>query len=128
MNNLSTYIIEKLRINKDIKVSEKTDYFQIDISDEIDMPDWAYDYRKLKNGSKNRLWYAVYCLLYKEGPMKSSEIIGRLKPGSRGYEGRFMSELRNHQVIRAGTGKERGLQFPVEPKYWSDFTNNSFIC
>lgn len=126
MINIDTYLIEKLNINKDI--DEQHDWFQMDIAEEIDMPKWAYDYRKLKDGSKNRLWYAVYILLYKEGPKTVKEIINTLKPGQKSYGTRFMTELRSHGVIKAGTGAERGLQFPQEPKNWTNFVGNSYIC
>ena len=127
MKNIDSYIIEKLHLNKDIEVNGQ-DWFQIDVSDEIDMPKWAYDYRKLKNGSKNRLWYAVYIYLYTEGPKKVDEIIDTLKPGQTSYKGRFMSELRHAGVIRSGTGSDRGLQFAEDPSKWRNFVKNSYIC
>lgn len=127
MKDINRYIVEKLHLNKDIKIDE-IDWFQIDIADEIYMPNWAYEYRKLKNGSKNRLWYAVYCYLYKHGPAKVKDILDALDKSGKSYEGRFMSELRNYGVIRAGNGKDRGLQFPEDPSNWSNFVGNSYIC
>lgn len=126
MKNINLYITEKFKISKDIK--NQIDWFQIDITDEIDIPDWAYEYRKIKNGSKNRLWYAVYIYLYKNGPAKAKDVIDVLKPGMSAYAGRFMSELRKAGVIRAGTGADRGLQFPEDPSNWSNFVRNSYIC
>ena len=129
INSLKTedYVSEKLHLNKDIKINE-INWFQIDIADEIYMPNWAYEYRKLKNGSENRLWYAVYCYLYKNGPAKVKDILDALDKSGKSYEGRFMSELRNYGVIRAGSGKDRGLQFPEDPSNWSNFVGNSYIC
>ena len=126
MKNINLYITEKFKISKDIK--NQIDWFQIDIADEIDMPDWAYKYRKLKNGSKNRLWYAVYCYLYINGPAKGRDVIDVLKPGMSAYSGRFMTELRKAGVIRAGSGADRGLQFPENPSNWHNFVGNSYIC
>ena len=123
MENIVKYINEKLNLSSG---AHPEDWFQIDIADEIDMPDWAYDYRKLKNGSKNRLWYAVYCYLYKNGPTKVVDILSELEKSS-SYGGRFFSELRNYHVISAGTGKFRGLQFPEDPDEWIDFTDNAWI-
>lgn len=126
MKNINDYIIEKLTI--DAHLDEQRDWFQMDIADEIDMPDWAYKWRKLKDGSKNRLWYAVYILLYKDGPKKVDEIINTLKPGQSSYKGQFMSELRHAGVIRAGSGADRGLQFAEDPSKWRNFVGNSYIC
>ena len=130
MNNLKDYILEKLVIDDELakEHEERNYYFTADIADEIDMPKWAYDFRQLKNGKRNRLWYAVYIYLYKNGPQKGKDVISYLKPGASGYEGRFMTELRNYRVIKAGTGKDRGLQFIESPDKWSDFTHNSYIC
>jgi len=126
MKQINDYIIEKLHLNKDIEI--QPNWFQIDIADEIDMPDWAYDYRKTKNGDKNRLWYAVYIYLYKNGPAKVSEILSALDKAGKGYEKRFMSELRKAGVIVAGSGDTKGLQFAGDAAKWSNFVGNSYIC
>ena len=130
MNNLKDYILEKLVIDDELvkEHEERNYYFTTDIIDEIDMPKWAYDFRKLKNGKRNRLWYAVYIYLYKNGPQKTHDIISFLKPGSSGYETQFMSELRKYNVIKAGSGKDRGLQFIEKPDQWLNFAHKAKIC
>ena len=128
MNNLAEYIQEKLIISSDAaaEFKKRQKYFTVDIADDIHMPKWAYDYRKTKKGDKNRLWYAVYCYIYLNGPAKVDDIISILKPGNKGYS-YFFNALRKYNVIAAGTGKDRGLQFICDPSEWQDFRNDSYI-
>ena len=127
MNNIATYIIEKLTINKDTE--SQINYYTCDIAKEINMPEWAYNFRKNKiRNNNNKLWYAVYIYLYKNGPSKRDDIIKVLKPNGKpsGYS-QFFSAMVKYGLIESGTGKDRGLQFIKDPKNWKDFREDSYI-
>jgi len=128
MKKINEYIIEKLKIDKNIKISDYQFYFETDdYAQEHDLPLWAYNYRKLKNGSKNRFWYAIVNYLYKNGPTKKEDIVRFLKPDGNTQYSRLFSELYKYGVLRKGTGSERGLWDLNDFKRWNNFTENAWI-
>ena len=133
MKKISTYIIEKFKIAKDISVGkaslEAEKYFTCDdFAEKFKLPTWAYDYRQLKNGSKNRLWYAVVNYIYLNGPAKREDIVKKLKPQSNGTYAQFFTELVSSNVLIKGTGKDRGLQFlNTNTNEWRNFVGSSYI-
>lgn len=130
MKQLNTYIQEKLVVSSEAadEFKERKKYFTCDnFAEDFDMPKWAYDYRKLKNGSKNRFWYAVVNYLYLNGPTKRNDLVKKLKPGNSTYA-EFFTKLTDHNVITKGTGKDRGLQFlNTNVSEWINFVGNSYI-
>lgn len=129
MKTLNLYIFEKLKIDKDIKFN--TDYqFYFDTDDyaqDNELPNWAYDYRKLKNGSRNRFWYAIVNFIYKNGPSKKENIIRFLKPNGSSQYSRLFSELYKSGVISKGSGSERGNWSLNDPSRWVDFSKNVWV-
>lgn len=139
MKAIYTYIIEKLIINKEtIRINDKGSefYFKADIDDitegeitseEVDnalknfpLSSWfGPNLRKNIRNDNNKLWYAIYCLLYDDGPRTRDYIIKKLKPNSGSAEySRLFSEMAKRNIITVGTGKDRGLQFPNPPSEW----------
>ena len=128
MKKINEYIIEKLKIDKNIKISDYQIYFDTDdYAQEHDLPIWAYNYRKLKNGSRNRFWYAIINYLYKNGPTKREEIVKFLKPNGNTQYTRLFSELYKAGVLSKGSGTERGLWGVNNPDGWRDFSGNAWI-
>ncbi len=128
MKKINEYIIEKLKIDKNTQINDYLSYFEIDdYAQDHDLPIWAYKYRKLINGSKNRFWYAIVNYLYKNGPAKKEEIIKFLKPNSNTQYTRLFSELSKCGVLSKGTGSERGFWSLNDCRWWKEFDKNSWI-
>lgn len=137
MKQINSYIYEKLHIGKDIE-HQSSWYYECDIEDvtdgkitseeiddRIELLGWRNDtyfgppVRKNNvRNHNNKLWYAVYCYLYDVGPKKTEDIINYLKPGG-SKRSEMFSLMRGRNIITAGTGKDKGLQFPNPPSKWT---------
>jgi len=119
MNNLSKYILEKLHLNKDIKVIEN-EYWFGESDDVDDLPAEFYKNRKStrqENGvQKNKPWYAVYiCLKSLNGIATRDKIRELVWPGKAGQQAELFSGLKEYGIIES----IKGQQHLRNCKYWS---------
>ena len=140
MKNLKDIIVERLHITKDTKtVHEDPEFYYtctvndlcIDDVKESDVMD-AYNEEILgskwynlasphgKNNKRNTLWYAAYCYLLDQGPKNRKDILAFLKPGSSTQYAEIFTAMRAFNIIKSGTGKERGLCLPQLPQDWKE--------
>ena len=109
MNKLSTYIIEKLKINKFSK--NEPDIYNFNYErcftgevDDLDAMQKNYyndrkSNRKIDGKQKNKNWYAVVVLLKTCGPLRKEKIKELLWPGQTGQKAEFFTELRYDNII-----------------------------
>lgn len=132
MKDLKNIILEKLKINKDSKLSIKyytDDYWYGDISEQGDMKDTFYENRKLKMNKtdehgnlKNRPWFAVYLYLLKNGPAKTTEIREALWPGKTSQQAELFTAMRGQHIIKSNKGLQEICSFDE----WIISNTNSF--
>lgn len=110
MNKLSTYIIEKLKINRLSKNSNDVynfDYercFGGEVDDYDKMQKGYYNDRKSNrkldgNTLKNKNWYAVVILLKTCGPLRKEKIKELLWPGQTGQKAEFFTAMRYDNIL-----------------------------
>ncbi len=109
MNKLSTYIIEKLKINKDSKNETDIYNFNYDLCftgevDDLDAMQKSYyndrkSNRKIDGKQKNKNWYAIVILLKTCGPLRNEKIKELLWPGQTGQKAELFTELRYDNII-----------------------------
>lgn len=137
MKKINDYILEKLHINKEYDAAKNTAeyYFTVDIHDidstitEEDIQKWVNNARlswmwkhmsiKIKDKQgRNALWYAIYCYLMDNGPAKWQDIIQTLKPGSSSKYSELGADMVRLNIIKNGTGKDRGYKIPNHIYDW----------
>ena len=139
MKKINTYIIEKLRINKNSDIIIKNEpefYFNCDIdeitkgeitSKEVDKKlnsfsndSWfgPMERKNHRGNTRNKFWYAIYCYLYDNGPSKKTDIVKYLKPDAGSDYNRLFSQMNKKKIFSHGIKDKRGFLYPNPPEKW----------